>query len=148
MDQTRTKGKYSVEIKKDILLVDSNECYTFYQSVEMVANWFLDNYGMDYFRNKVVYLNADDAQSAFWLYFYNNFATLGLKELIATHYDRSKLSYGNTKRNTKNVNVGQGDLWEEIKGYILRYDGNTIKRKPPPLVSSQHFMGILKNRFV
>jgi hypothetical protein len=37
--------------------------------VETIANHF----GAVYWKNKVVYMNCDDAgQSAFWIYFYNN----------------------------------------------------------------------------
>jgi hypothetical protein len=68
------------------------ERYTFYQSVELVVNWFLNNLNNEYFKDKVVYLNADNTRSAFWIYFKNNFKKLGLKELIATHYDGSGLS--------------------------------------------------------
>jgi hypothetical protein len=135
MIRTQTKGKYALETKNDILAIGSNECYTFYQSVEMVANWFLNNCGKDYFRDKVVYLNADDTRSAFWLYFYNNFAKLGLKELIATHYDGSGLSCGNSETNIKQGTFFDGH-WAEYNGYILRYDGKTIKRIPPIGVKS------------
>ena len=39
------------------------------------------------FRDKVVYLNTDDPKhSQFWAFFADNFATLGLEQLIATHY--------------------------------------------------------------
>lgn len=39
------------------------------------------------FRGQIVYCNCDDpAWSNFWRYFHNNFASLGLKKLISTHY--------------------------------------------------------------
>ena len=39
------------------------------------------------FQDKVVYLNTDDPKhSQFWAFFADNFATLGLEQLIATHY--------------------------------------------------------------
>lgn len=41
-----------------------------------------------HFKDKVVYLNCDDPrESQFWQYFVMNFKHLGLKKLIATHYD-------------------------------------------------------------
>ena len=46
------------------------------------------------FRDKVVYLNCDDAEwSNFWLYFKLNFNHLGLKKLISTHYCDNSPSY-------------------------------------------------------
>lgn len=48
----------------------------------------------DHFKNKVVYCNCDDPTwSAFWEYFHLNFAELGLKKLISTHYDKEKTTY-------------------------------------------------------
>lgn len=43
------------------------------------------------FRGKVVYLNCDDPSSAFWKYFADRFAALGLKELVATKYPEGLL---------------------------------------------------------
>ena len=45
----------------------------------------------EHFQNKVVFCNCDDPTwSAFWRYFHLNFAHLGLKKLISTHYDKEK----------------------------------------------------------
>ena len=47
-----------------------------------------------HFENKIVFCNCDDPEySNFWQYFSLNFDELGLKKLIATHYDREKPSY-------------------------------------------------------
>ena len=47
-----------------------------------------------HFKDKVVFCNCDDPTcSAFWKYFHLNFAELGLKKLISTHYDRKKSTY-------------------------------------------------------
>ena len=47
-----------------------------------------------HFRGKVVFCNCDDPTwSAFWKYFHLNFAHLGLKKLISTHYDRTQPTY-------------------------------------------------------
>lgn len=46
-----------------------------------------------HFKDKVIYCNADDTCSAFWMYFHLNFNELGLKKLIATHYDAEKPTY-------------------------------------------------------
>lgn len=47
-----------------------------------------------HFAGKVVLCNCDDPTwSAFWRYFHLNFAELGLKKLISTHYDRTEPTY-------------------------------------------------------
>ena len=47
-----------------------------------------------HFKDKVVFCNCDDPTwSAFWKYFHLNFAELGLKKLISTHYDRENPTY-------------------------------------------------------
>lgn len=64
----------------------------FYTQIGMIEDE-LKNY-RDFFRGKVVYCNCDDPQeSHFWKYFAINFEFLGLKKLIATHYDREKPTY-------------------------------------------------------
>ncbi len=58
-----------------------------------------------YFEGKTVFCNCDDPDySNFWKYFYLNFDFLGLKKLIATHYE------------------------EKIPSYKLEFDGDTIKK--------------------
>lgn len=48
----------------------------------------------DFFRGKEVFCNCDDPEySNFWKYFQMNFFFLGLKKLIATHYEPGKQSY-------------------------------------------------------
>ncbi|MBD5521273.1 MAG: modification methylase [Lachnospiraceae bacterium] len=48
----------------------------------------------EHFRDKVVFCNCDDPEASnFWKYFELNFEFLGLKKLIATHYEDSKPSY-------------------------------------------------------
>ena len=47
-----------------------------------------------HFKDKIVLCNCDDPTwSAFWKYFHLNFAELGLKKLISTHYDREEVTY-------------------------------------------------------
>lgn len=77
----------------------NDEFYTLYDDVKIEC----DNY-IEFFRDKIIYLNADDENSAFWQYFYTNFETFGLKQLYATHL-------------------------QEPKSYILStQDGKTIKK--------------------
>ncbi len=77
LNKTRTKGRYNDD--DDMISIESDECYTFYSDVETIVNHF----GTEYWKNKVVYMNCDDAgQSAFWIYFYNNFENLQLKQMV------------------------------------------------------------------
>lgn len=47
-----------------------------------------------HFKDKIVFCNCDDPTwSAFWKYFHLNFAELGLKKLISTHYDKEEATY-------------------------------------------------------
>ena len=62
-----------------------------------------------HFKDKIVLCNCDDPTwSAFWKYFHLNFAELGLKKLISTHYDREeathKMEY--TGGNDNDIEVG------------------------------------------
>ena len=48
----------------------------------------------EHFKDKTIFCNCDDPiTSNFWLYFELNFEKLGLKKLIATHYETDKPSY-------------------------------------------------------
>ena len=48
----------------------------------------------EHFKGKVVFCNCDDpTESNFWKYFTLNFKFLGLKKLIATHYEEDEPSY-------------------------------------------------------
>lgn len=47
-----------------------------------------------HFKNKIVFCNCDDPTwSEFWRYFHLNFAELGLKKLISTHFDFNEPTY-------------------------------------------------------
>ena len=63
------------------------------------------------FRDKVVYLNTDDPKhSQFWAFFADNFATLGLEQLIATHYTPGAAS------STVTVKTRTGTIAYSIEG--------------------------------
>ena len=132
MNRAQNQGQYIDKNRtKQLKVIGSDECYTFVQSVEFVANWFLEKVDKNYFKNKVVYCNCDDTKSAFWIYFYNNFHKLGLKKLIASSFDKSGLSYGhNYEEHMYHVNTLFHDQ-EKFEGYIYRYDGKDIQRFPP-----------------
>ena len=66
----------------------NDEFYTLYEDVEAE----LMNY-KEYFKDKVIYLPCDTADSAFWQFFMNHHLDLGLKKLIATHYDENGKAY-------------------------------------------------------
>ena len=63
----------------------------------------------EHFKDKIVFCNCDDPTwSAFWKYFHLNFAELGLKKLISTHYDREESTYKMeyTGGDDNNIEVG------------------------------------------
>jgi hypothetical protein len=126
LNKTRTKGRYNDD--DDMVSIESDECYTFYDDVETIVKHF----GINYWKNKVVYMNCDDAgQSAFWIYFLNNFKRLKLKQIISTHYDGSKLDFSGSLFSNH---------WNEYDGFIIKYDGKkTIKI--PPSGSKSNFHG-------
>lgn len=85
----------------------------FYTRIEDVAEE-LRHY-KKHFEGKVVFCNCDDPTwSAFWRYFHLNFAELGLKKLISTHYDRSEPTYKMEYEggNDNDVEVGVKTLLE------------------------------------
>lgn len=63
----------------------------------------------DHFKGAVVFCNCDDpVYSNFWRYFHLNFAYLGLRKLISTHFDKEKPTYKleYTGGNDADVSVG------------------------------------------
>ncbi len=117
LNKTRTKRRYNDD--DDMISIESDECYTFYDDVDTIVKHF----GTDYWKNKVVYMNCDDAgQSAFWIYFYNNFEKLKLKQIISTHFDGSKLDFSGSLFS---------EQWNEYNGFIVKYDGKKMVRMPP-----------------
>lgn len=81
----------------------------FYTQIDMIENE-LKNY-RNFFKGKIVYCNCDDPrESNFWKYFAINFDFLGLKKLIATHYDAKKPTY--KLELTKDEN-GDGEINEK-----------------------------------
>jgi len=71
--------------KKD----QNDEFYTAYDDIELEMKHY-----KSHFQDRVVFLNCDDPkESKFWEYFSIKFRSLGLKKLIATHYDRERPTY-------------------------------------------------------
>ena len=98
--------------------VKNDEYYTKYEDVAEELQHY-----KKHFEGKIVYCNCDDpARSAFWRYFHMNFADLGLKKLISTHYDCTKPTFkmeytggndSNVEAGTKTPLEDNGDLRSE-----------------------------------
>lgn len=121
----------------------------FYTRIEDVAEE-LRHY-KKHFAGKVVFCNCDDPTwSAFWRYFHLNFSELGLKKLIATHYDRTeptyKMEYEGGDDNDAEVGVktpleGNGDFRSEECLDLL--DECDIVVTNPPFSLFREFVGTL-----
>lgn len=129
----------------------------FYTRIEDVAEE-LRHY-KKHFAGKVVLCNCDDPTwSAFWRYFHLNFAELGLKKLISTHYDRTeptyKMEYEGRDDNDVEVGVktpleGNGDFRSEECLALL--DECDIVVTNPPWSMFREYVSLLvehKKQFV
>lgn len=92
-------------------------------------------------RNKVVYCNCDDpANSNFWRYFVDNFESIGIKKLIATHYTPGHASYmhiiehsqkaGRKHRQVHSKMYGDGDFRNEECIKVLQ-EADIVVTNPP-----------------
>ena len=79
-----------------------------------------------HFKGKVVYCNCDDPTwSNFWIYFHNNFKSLGLKKLISTHYQKdTEPSYALIYEGGDDFNMQAGKTIEIVGNYSE--DGKTF----------------------
>lgn len=121
----------------------------FYTRIEDVAEE-LRHY-KKHFAGKVVFCNCDDPiWSAFWRYFHLNFAELGLKKLISTHYDRTeptyKMEYEGGDDNNVEVGVktpleGNGDF--RNKECLDLLDESDIVVTNPPFSLFREYVGTL-----
>ena len=124
----------------------------FYTTIEDVAEE-LRHY-KKHFAGKVVLCNCDDPTwSAFWRYFHLNFSELGLKKLIATHYDRTeptyKMEYEGGDDNDVEVGVktpleGNGDF--RSRECLDLLDECDIVVTNPPFSLFREFVGTLMER--
>lgn len=124
----------------------------FYTRIEDVAEE-LRHY-KKHFAGKVVLCNCDDPTwSAFWRYFHLNFAELGLKKLISTHYDRTeptyKMEYEGGDDNNVEVGVktpleGNGDF--RNKECLDLLDESDIVVTNPPFSLFREYVGTLMER--
>lgn len=66
-----------------------DEFYTQLTDIEKEVKYY-----KEHFKNKIVFCNCDDPEySNFWKYFELQFEELGIKKLIATHFDPEKPTY-------------------------------------------------------
>lgn len=104
-----------------------------------------------HFKDKIVFCNCDDPTwSAFWKYFHLNFAELGLKKLISTHYDREdatyKMEYTGGDDNDIEIGVktpleGNGDFRNQECLDLL--DESDIVVTNPPFSCYRSFVAVL-----
>lgn len=124
----------------------NDEFYTLLSSVSEELRHY-----KQHFADKIVFCNCDDPTwSAFWRYFHLNFSELGLKKLIATHYDRTeptyKMEYEGGDDNDAEVGVktpleGNGDFRSEECLALL--DECDIIVTNPPFSLFREFVGTL-----
>lgn len=122
----------------------------FYTRIEDVAEE-LRHY-KQHFAGKVVLCNCDDPTwSAFWRYFHLNFAELGLKKLISTHYDANvptyKMEYTGGDDNDVEVGVktpleGNGDF--RNKECLDLLDESDIVVTNPPFSMARLYVQTLR----
>ncbi len=87
-----------------------------------------------HFKDKVIFLNCDDPEeSNFWKYFYLNFKHLGLKKLIATHFESEKSSYKLEKTNgdTKKTPLKQNGDFRSPECIELLKQADIVVTNPP-----------------
>ena len=96
----------------------NDEFYTLLSDIEKEMVWY-----KDFFKDKVVYCNCDDArESNFFKYFSENFELLGLKRLITTGYKKGENGVVLIYDGDKNGDFMVGD--DEIITQTLAGDGD------------------------
>lgn len=89
---------------KDLNKANKNKKDEFYTQLTDIEKE-LKHYKI-HFKDAIVFCNCDDPEySNFWKYFYLNFEQLGLKKLIATHYETEKPSYKLAYDGTEIINT-------------------------------------------
>ena len=136
----------------------NDEFYTMYEDIENELQHYPGA-----FQGKVVYCNCDNPEwSNFWRYFHENFAALGLKKLVSTHYERDikknghpyKMEYegGNDADITAGVKTplkGNGDFASDECIEILR-QADIVVTNPPFSVFMAYIQTLFDNekRFI
>ena len=117
------KSLDNAKIKKN------DEFYTQYEDIETEVAYFKDQ-----LRNKIIFLPCDTQESNFYKYFKENFSSLGISSLRATHLEReSEHSFMVEFDGEKEAIIpllGNGDfLGEEVQNIIS--SSNVIITNPP-----------------
>lgn len=128
LNRTKLKNKIGEE---------NNEFYTTYESIEKEMQYYLH-----LFKDKIIYLPCDDPKlmvggkpvgSQFWNYFYNNFDKIGLKQLIATYYDKNNTakiySYENGKLEVEDLGFN-GDFLDDRLSAVIEHSDVVITNPP------------------
>lgn len=110
-----------------------DEFYTKYVDIEKEAK----NYWKQ-LKNKIVFCNCDDPDSNFWKYFETNFEKIGIKKLVATHFDKDNPTYKVILEKNKSgeliktkINLtGHGDFRDEECCEILE-ECDVVITNPP-----------------
>lgn len=100
----------------------NDEFYTQYSDISNELGHY-----RQHLKDAVVYCNCDDPSwSNFWRYFHNNFASLGLKKLICTHYQKdTEPSYALIYDGGDDFNMDAGDT-VTIYGNTTVVDGKEV----------------------
>ena len=150
MDEILSKG-FEIEMANDNLrqakAAKNDEFYTQYEDIATELKHY-----STFLRGKIVFCNCDDpAWSNFWKYLHNNFAVLGLKKLISTHYEPDgspsyKIEYEggddlNTDVGTITPLEGNGDFRSKECMEILKECDVVITN--PPFSLFREYMKVL-----
>lgn len=111
------------------LKAKNDEFFTFYEDVEKECI----NY-ISHFKEKIIYLNCDNEDSQFWKYFFTNFISLGLKQLVATALNKDNIAYKIWSDDGINIHrtplTGTGDFLSEECQEILKM-ADIVVTNPP-----------------
>ena len=118
----------------------NDEFYTLLEDVKAECEDYKES-----FKNKIIYCNTDDEQSAFWKYFYQNFRYLQLKKIIATHLEEPK-SYKLVSKDGENfdkIPLQQNGGYETEECLKLLQESDIVITNPPFSLSKQFIDTIL-----
>ena len=120
----------------------NDEVYTRLQNIEKELN----KYDPAVFKDKVIFCNYDDPSSNLWKFLHMNFHRLGLKKLIATHYNMDgSSSYAMTydskepkddvdfSKGTKVLLKGDGDFRSDECASLLKQSDMVVANLPSSL---------------
>lgn len=130
----------------------NDEFYTMYKDIEAELQHYPGA-----FQGKVVYCNCDNPEwSNFWKYFHENFAALGLKKLVSTHYEKDveknghpyKMEYeggddANIAAGVKTPLKGNGDFASDECIEILR-QADIVVTNPPFNIARERYLPLLR----